>query len=120
RKSVQARAAAPRGLAPARRPTKAEQADKGVDNTVTRGATNADYLTARIARDRPDVLEEMQAGVYPSVRAAAREAGLVKARWSVPAHDIPALAAYLYARLGPLERAELARRLLRPAREETA
>jgi len=30
------------------------------------GSTNADYLTARIARDRPDILERMQAGAYKS------------------------------------------------------
>jgi len=33
--------------------------------------TNADYLTARIARDRPDILDGMKAGEYTSVRAAA-------------------------------------------------
>lgn len=48
------------------------------------GGTSADYLTARIARDRPDILEEMRAGKYPSVRAAALEAGIVKARISIP------------------------------------
>jgi hypothetical protein len=36
----------------------------------------ADYLTARIARDRPDLLERMAAGEFRSVRAAALEAGL--------------------------------------------
>jgi len=33
---------------------------------------NAEYQTARIARDRPDILERMQAGAYKSVRALAR------------------------------------------------
>lgn len=33
----------------------------------------ADYLTARIARDRPDILERMKAGEFKSVRAAAKE-----------------------------------------------
>jgi hypothetical protein len=48
---------------------------QGVDNTlIERGSTNATYLTARIARDRPDILERMQAGEYTSVRAAAIEA----------------------------------------------
>ncbi len=42
-----------------------------------RGET-ADYLAARIARDAPDVHEEMKAGKYPSVRAAAKAAGIVK------------------------------------------
>jgi len=31
---------------------------------------DADYLTARIARDRPDILDRMKAGEYKSVRAA--------------------------------------------------
>ena len=44
----------------------------------TRGYNNAEYLTARIARDRPDILEEMKAGKYRSVRAAAIDAGIVK------------------------------------------
>jgi hypothetical protein len=52
--------------------------DKGVDNTFVRGSTNADYLTRRIARDRPDILARMKAGEFPSVRAAAIEAGIVK------------------------------------------
>jgi len=38
----------------------------------------AEYLTARLARDRPDILERMKAGEFPSVRAAAREAGIVR------------------------------------------
>src|SRR5262249_3380800 len=33
---------------------------------------------ARIARDRPDILEQMKAGEFTSVREAARAAGLVK------------------------------------------
>jgi hypothetical protein len=36
--------------------------DQGVVNTlVRRGSSNADYLTARIARDRPDILGRMRA-----------------------------------------------------------
>lgn len=33
--------------------------------------TNASYLTSRIARDRPDILERMKAGEFTSVRKAA-------------------------------------------------
>lgn len=40
--------------------------------------TNADYLVARIARDRPDILERMKAGEYTSVLQAARDAGIVR------------------------------------------
>jgi hypothetical protein len=38
---------------------------------------NAAYLTARIARDRPDILEDMKQGKYKSVRAAAIDAGII-------------------------------------------
>lgn len=49
-----------------------------VVNRLIYGSTNADYLTARIARDRPDILQRMKAGEFPSVRKAAIEAGIVK------------------------------------------
>ena len=49
---------------------------RGDNITSTRG-TSADYLTARIKRDRPDIAERMQRGEFRSVRAAAIEAGLV-------------------------------------------
>lgn len=45
-----------------------------VDNVnirETKGGNSSTYLTARIARDRPDILKRMQAGEYRSVRAAA-------------------------------------------------
>jgi hypothetical protein len=45
---------------------------------ATDGGTSAAYLTAKIARDNPAVLEEMKAGKYPSVRAAAKAAGVLK------------------------------------------
>lgn len=44
----------------------------------TSHGTSADYLSRRIARDRPDILERMKAGEFKSVRAAAKEAGIVK------------------------------------------
>jgi hypothetical protein len=51
-------------------------------NDITRfhgnRGTSAAYLTARLARDRPDILARLRAGDYPSVRAAAKDAGLVK------------------------------------------
>ncbi len=54
--------------------------------------TSADYLTARIARDRPDILERMKTGEYRSVRQAAIEAGIVnaKTRYSLPSDPIAA------------------------------
>ena len=40
------------------------------------GSSNADYLSSRIARDRPDIWERMKRGEFKSVAAAAREAGI--------------------------------------------
>lgn len=58
------------------RPEKGQQVNHS-DRSFNYGE-NADYLTARIARDRPDVLERMKAGEFPSVRKAAIEAGIIK------------------------------------------
>src|SRR5262245_9061105 len=50
---------------------------RGNDVTSTRDRGNhAAYLAARIARDRPDILERMKAGEFPSVRQAAIVAGI--------------------------------------------
>lgn len=67
-----------------RRPTKEEQ-DKGVHNTLNRGSTNADYLTARIKRDAPEIAARLEQGEFKSVRAAAIEAGIVKQHSSMEA-----------------------------------
>lgn len=42
------------------------------------GGNRADYLTKRIARDRPDILQKMKDGEFKSVRAAAKAAGIIK------------------------------------------
>jgi len=64
--------------------TAEERANVDVINIrETGGGTSAKYLTARIARKRPDVLARMQMGDFSSVRAAAKEAGLVKNRISI-------------------------------------
>ena len=47
---------------------------------LKKGSHNSDYLLARIARDRPDILERVKAGEFDSVRAAAREAGIIAMR----------------------------------------
>jgi hypothetical protein len=49
-----------------------------------KGGNRNRYLSARIARDRPDVLERMQKGEFLSVQAAAVEAGIVKLKVSGP------------------------------------
>jgi len=43
--------------------------DQGDNITLkpSQKGTSSAYLTRRIARDRPDILEEMKAGKYPSV-----------------------------------------------------
>jgi hypothetical protein len=46
-----------------------------------------EYLAARIARDRPDIQTKMKQGEYPSVRAAAVDAGIVKPRIQVTWKD---------------------------------
>jgi hypothetical protein len=54
----------------------------GLDNikssAMAKGGDDAEYLTRRIARDHPDILERMKAGEFTSVRAAALEAGIRK------------------------------------------
>jgi len=42
------------------------------------GGNSATYLTRRIARDFPEILNRMKSGEFKSVRAAAKEAGIVK------------------------------------------
>ena len=74
----------------------------GVIHTCFRGSGNADYLTARIARDRPDILERMKAGEFSSVRQAAKEAGIVNERLSVP-KDPTRAAQYLKRRFTKTE-----------------
>jgi hypothetical protein len=54
-------------------------------NIMLLQGTSASYLARRIARDHPDILNRMKAGEFKSVRAAAREAGLIKTEYfSVP------------------------------------
>jgi hypothetical protein len=48
----------------------------GHEPPIKRGANTAD-LTSRLARDHPQVLARLQAGEFPSVRAAAKAAGLI-------------------------------------------
>lgn len=71
---VKARAEKARPTGPNGRPR------KGVASTPLPKGTHSDRLTARIARDRPDILKRMKAGEFKSVRAAAIEAGIVKVK----------------------------------------
>ena len=107
RKSAEARAMRARPQAAPRPGEIGNGRGRGDNITSTGRGTNADYLAARIARDRPDILERMKAGGYPSVRAAAIEAGIVKVRWAAPTDPV-ALARAIRRRLAPAEFAEFA------------
>lgn len=76
--SVIARANAAKPLKAQGRPE--GNAKKGDIITFSSRGTDPDYLTARIARDRPDILERMKSGEFASVRKAAIEAGIVKVK----------------------------------------
>lgn len=84
------------------RPVKEDKLDNCQVYTAEQmgGGNSSDYLTARIARDRPDILEDMKAGKYRSVRQAAIEAGIVNARtrYSLP-DDPQAAGRYLAQRV---------------------
>jgi hypothetical protein len=67
---------------------------------------SAEYLTARIARDNPEILERMKAGEFPSVRAAALEAGIVQKRVSVPI-DVTKAASAIQKHFTPEEVAQI-------------
>jgi hypothetical protein len=73
---------------------------------ATDGGTSAEYLTARIARDNPEILERMKAGEFPSVRAAALEAGIVQKRVSVPI-DVTKAASAIQKHFTPEEVAQI-------------
>ena len=58
-----------------------ESSGNGNDNYNVNnvGAGNsASYLASRIARDAPEVLEQMKQGAFRSVRAAAKAAGIIR------------------------------------------
>jgi len=68
---------------PMKKQGRPENDGKGADGTFNdsptiRGSNNAKYLTARIARDHPEIHERMKAGEFKSVRQAAMKAGIVK------------------------------------------
>jgi hypothetical protein len=45
--------------------------EQGVNNTLQRGSTNAEYLAARLKRDHPEIASDLEQGKFRSVRAAA-------------------------------------------------
>lgn len=74
-REVRDRAEAATPLLAPHRPKKEEGENKPVISRVSYGSTNADYLTARIARDRPDVLDRMKAGDFPPCPALRTHRG---------------------------------------------
>ena len=61
------------------RPTTEEQELKGDHITFKRGTTGAAYLLRRLARDAPEVLDQIGPDKeFKSARAAAIEAGIIK------------------------------------------
>jgi hypothetical protein len=54
---------------------------KAVDNIKCLGGTSQSYLARRLRRDHPEIFSKLE--TYPSVRAAALEAGIVKPRAQV-------------------------------------
>ena len=61
-------------------PAKTGRPKKGVVSTPLPKGEHAARLTARIARDRPDILGRMKAGEFRSVRQAAIAVGIVTPR----------------------------------------
>ena len=86
------------------------------------GSTSADYLTSRIARDRPDVLERMRQGEFTSVAAAAREAGInvPKSKKVMVSGDKERLAKTIMNIFGPEEFRAFAEVVARLTMEEQA
>jgi hypothetical protein len=65
-------------------PGRGHKSPKNRRKVYAKGGNRNRYLAARIARDRPDVLERMKRGEFDTVQAAALEAGIVKSKVSGP------------------------------------
>jgi hypothetical protein len=61
-------------------PGRGHKAPKTRRKPKVKGSGGQKYLVARIARDRPDVLERMKQGEFLSVRQAAIAADIVKVK----------------------------------------
>ena len=57
-----------------------QHTERGCDNitSYSKRGTQASYLTSRIKRDHPEILERMKAGEFKSVRQAALAARIIK------------------------------------------
>jgi hypothetical protein len=102
-------------LAEHRRPTLQEVIDKGSDTTFTGQDRGRSYLLRRIARDQPELLDQIGPDKpHRSARAAAIAAGIIKPVPTVRlVDDIDAIARKLCQHLTPEQRHALAEALLR-------
>ena len=78
RRQVQRMAATAQPLQPAENHPGPGRGHTKKPHEKARAGNRSDYLVSRIARDRPDILERMKAGAFPTVREAARAAGIIK------------------------------------------
>ena len=78
RRQVQRMAATAQPLQPAENHPGPGRGHTKKPHEKAKAGNRSDYLVARMARDRPDILERMKAGEFASVREAAREAGIIK------------------------------------------
>lgn len=77
-----------------------------INNLPTkRGGTGAEYLLRRLAKTEPAIIKRYEAGEFPSVRAAAIEAGIIK----IPSAVDVAVKAYL--KLSTADRSKFANRI---------
>ena len=78
------------------------------DNVTSSRGNSESYLLRRLKRDRPELIEKIEAGTIKSVRAAAIEAGIVKDVPSVPMNEPAKAAAAILRRTGKDFAAQLA------------
>ena len=78
RRQVQRMAATAQPLQPAENHPGPGRGHTKKPQEKAKAGNRSDYLVARIARDRPDLLERMKVGEFTSVREATRAAGIVK------------------------------------------
>jgi hypothetical protein len=78
RRRVQRMAATAKPLQPAENHPGPGRGHTKKPHEKAKAGNRSDYLVARIARDRPDILARMKAGEFTSVREAAREADIIK------------------------------------------
>jgi hypothetical protein len=93
-----------------RRSDQARRAREDQDDNIIlkQQGTSAAYIRARLQRDHPEVAAALDRGEYPSARAAAIEAGIIKPVPTIRVtNDMPAVAAKLCQHLNREQRIQL-------------